>query len=74
MDEFRKKLQEDLFKFKDKFEKRQEYNVKCLDIIRDMVLRYPDLRFGQILSILNLNGDIFNEESVDTYERIKDIK
>lgn len=74
MDEFRKKLQEDLFKFKEKFEKRQEYNVKCLDIIRDMVLRYPDLRFGQILSILNLNGDIFNEESVDTYERIKDIK
>lgn len=74
MDEFRKKLQEDLFKFKDKFEKRQEYNVKCLDIIRDMVLRYPDLRFGQILSILNLNGDIFNEESADTYERIKDIK
>lgn len=74
MDEFRKKLQEDLLKFKDKFEKRQEYNVKCLDIIRDMVLRYPDLRFGQILSILNLNGDIFNEESVDTYERIKDIK
>lgn len=71
MDEFRVKMQLDFQKFKEKVERRQEYNIKCLNLLRDMILSYPELRFGQILCNLKLNGDIFNEESVDTYERIK---
>ncbi len=74
MDEFKEKMEFDLQKFKEKAEKRQECNIKCLNIVRNMVFNHPDLRFGQILAILKLDGDIFNEESVDTYERIKNIK
>lgn len=74
MDEFNEKLEKALKEFKENVEKRQEYNIKCLKIIRNMVFNQPDLRFGQILAILKLDGDIFNEESVDTYERIKNIK
>jgi hypothetical protein len=72
MDEFKEKMEESLKDFKKKAEKRQEYNIKCLNLLRDMILSYPELRFGQILAILKLDGDIFNEESVDTYERIKE--
>lgn len=71
MDEFSEKLEKVLKEFKKDVAKRQEYNIKCLNIIRNMVFNHPDLRFGQILAILKLDGDIFNEESVDTYERIK---
>jgi hypothetical protein len=75
MDEFNEKLEKALKEFKEKVEERQEYNIKCLKIIKNMVFSQPDLRFGQILAILKLDGDIFNEESVDTYERIiKNIK
>ena len=74
MEEIRKKIEESLKDFKKKAEKRQEYNIKCLNIVRNMIFNQPDLRFGQILAILKLDGDIFNEESVDTYERIKNIK
>lgn len=74
MDEFNEKMEESLKEFKEKAEKRQEYNIKCLNIVRNMVFNQPCLRFGQILAILKLDGDIFYEESVDTYERIKNIK
>lgn len=74
MDEFNEKMEKTLKEFKEKAKKRQEYNIKCLKIVRNMVFNQPDLRFGQILAILKLDGDIFNEESVDTYERIKNIK
>lgn len=72
MDEFSEKMEASLKEFKEKAKKRQEYNIKCLNLLRDMILSYPELRFGQILYNLELNGDIFNEESVDTYERIKE--
>lgn len=65
-----------------KIEKRQEYNIKILDILAEQVERYPNLRFGQILINTNVlehycmdpSGfhvfDPFNEESVDMYNRI----
>lgn len=67
-----------------KIEKRQEYNIKILDILAEQVERYPNLRFGQILINTNVlkhyatdpSGfhvfDPFYEESVDIYERIMD--
>lgn len=72
MDEFREKMEASLKEFKEKTKKRQEYNIKCLSVLGDIIVNHPELRFGQILYNLNLNGDIFNEESVDTYERIKE--
>lgn len=65
-----------------KIEKRQEYNIKILDILAEQVERYPNLRFGQILINTNVlehfckdpSGfhvfDPFNEEPVDMYNRI----
>ena len=74
MDEFRKKMEESLNEFKEKAKMRQEYNYKCLDILRKMVENYPDWRFMQILSNTGIDEINFYEESVDTYERIKNIK
>ena len=53
-----------------KIETRQKYNEMIVDELGDIVFRYPSLRFCQILSILRCDGDNFNEEPVDTYNRI----
>ena len=55
----------------DKISKRQEYNYKCLDILKELVDKYPDWRFTQIIFNLGLAEDRFYQESVDTYELMK---
>lgn len=52
---------------------RQEYNLKILDIIRNKVQEYPDMRFHQILRALGISNseDQFYEESKITLNRIK---
>ena len=42
MDEFSKKLEKALKEFKEKVKTRQEYNYKCLDILKEMVEKYPN--------------------------------
>ena len=51
--------------------KRQEYNYKCLEILKEVIDKYPDWRFAQIIFNLGLAEDRFYEESVDTYELMK---
>lgn len=65
---------------------RQSANREIIEILSDMVERYPDLRFGQILAITEaiqykpgpgINDgvkvvDPFNEESVDMWIRMRD--
>lgn len=54
--------------------KRQEYNRELIGIISDMVENYPQLRFGQILTILEVwkdDIDLFNAESFYTLKRVK---
>lgn len=69
-------------KIKEMIERRQQSNVEILQIVGDAVMKYPGLRFGQILVNLGIieyesgNGipttkDPFNEESVITLNRIK---
>lgn len=71
-------------KIKEMIEKRQNANVEILQMIGDAVMKYPDLRFGQILVNLGIieyerntydetliTKDPFNEESVVTLNRIK---
>lgn len=72
-------------KIKEMISKRQEANLEILNKIGEMILNYPDLRFGQILVNLNIIEyqldptsfdiigikDPFNEESVITLNRIK---
>lgn len=63
---------------------RQQANRRILDHLKEMVEKYPDLRFHQILQILNVveldikldefnraSSDKFYEESIHTLERIK---
>ena len=66
---------------------RHSANREIIEILSDMVERYPDLRFGQILAITEAiqyvpdsrpyidNVDVvdpFNEESVDMWIRMRD--
>jgi hypothetical protein len=54
-----------------RIKRRQSANLEILKILNMIVNRFPDLRFTQILTNLNLDKDLFYEESVDTLERIK---
>lgn len=54
----------------DKISKRQEYNYKCLAILKEMIDKYPDWRFTQIIFNLGLAEDRFYQESVDTYNEL----
>lgn len=54
-----------------RIKQRQIANLEILKILNIVVNRFPDLRFTQILTILNLDKDLFYEESVDTLEHIK---
>ena len=73
MNEFNRKMQESLNEFKEKAKTRQEYNYKCLDILKEMIENYPDWRFMQILSNTGIDEIDFYEESVDTFNKIKKI-
>lgn len=74
-------------KIKEMISKRQEANLDILNEIEEAVMKYPDLRFGQILVNLGIieydtnmyvgvcvAKDPFNEESVVTLERMKSSK
>ena len=54
-----------------RIKQRQTANLEILKILDMIVNRFPQLRFTQILTILNLDKDLFYEESVDTLEHIK---
>lgn len=64
--------------------RRQQANVEILQMLGEAVMKYPDLRFGQILVNLGIieyerntydetliTKDPFNEESVVTLNRMK---
>ena len=54
-----------------KIQQRQTANLEILKILDMIVNRFPQLRFTQILTNLNLDKDLFYEESVDTLAHIK---
>jgi hypothetical protein len=55
-----------------KLKLRQKANKEILGIIEKLVNDNSQLRFCQILTILGLDNDNFNEEPVDTLTRIKE--
>ena len=55
-----------------KLKLRQKANKEILGIIEKLVNDNSQLRFCQILTILGLDNDNFNEESVDTLARIEE--
>lgn len=70
---------------KEKIKNRQKANFELVNKLSELVIAYPDLRFGQILvnfrfikqivdhydDNIVLTEDPFNEESVDTLRRVK---
>lgn len=53
--------------------KRKIYNIQILAMLFKLVLKYPDLRFNQLLFNLDLGSEKrYNEESERTLARIKD--
>ena len=63
-----------LEKQKEKISHRYEANKELIQNLSAYVELYPDLRFGQILEGFGFvvqDSDLFNEESVDTLERVR---
>lgn len=70
---------------REKIDKRQEANLAIVAELLSYVEKFPELRFGQLLFVLDVNQferplplagppasrDIFNDESVDILERIR---
>ena len=54
-----------------KIQQRQPANLEIISLLSNIVEKHPELRFYQILEILNLNKDKFYEESVDTLKELK---
>ena len=54
-----------------KIQQRQSANLEIISLLNNIVEKHPELRFCQILEILNLDKDKFYEESVDTLKELK---
>ena len=71
---FQERERRALEKQKEKESHRQEANRELIVNLSAYVELYPDLRFGQILEGFGFvveDTDMFNEESVDTLERVR---
>ena len=65
-----------LEKQQEKIYLRQEANRELIENLTAYVEKYPDLRFGQILEIFGFvikDINLYNEESVDTLERVRKV-
>jgi hypothetical protein len=63
-----------LEKQQEKISHRYEANKELIQNLSAYVELYPELRFGQILEGFGFvvqDSDLFNEESVDTLERVR---
>ena len=49
---------------------RSYYNGKILEALFDVLSKHPELRFCQLLTILDLDKDRFYEEPDKTYRKI----
>lgn len=61
----------DFEEIQSKIKKRQIANLEIISLLSNIVEKHPELRFCQILTILNLDKDKFYEESADTLNNIK---
>ena len=64
-------MKNDFEEIQSKIKKRQIANLEIVSLLSNIVEKHPELRFCQILTILNLDKDKFYEESVDTLKELK---
>lgn len=71
--EVEERMQQIVSSAKQKVQEREKANREILKYIESLIERFPQQRFGQILSnyILEKGVDPFYEESVDMLTRIK---
>ena len=50
--------------------KRVEYNKKIHELISNVIINHPYLRYNQIMTILECDQSKFYEEPWETYERL----
>ena len=52
---------------------RLENNIKILDILKQLVYEFPDMRFNQLLEVVEVvkKEDQFNEESSVTLDNLR---
>lgn len=61
--------------YQEKIALRKWANMQILDKLKELFEQHPDIRFCQMLSILDvIDGDIWNEESIDTLKHITNKK
>jgi hypothetical protein len=58
--------------FKKLKENRELYNKLILNKLQGILDKNPDLRFNQLMHIINGQDDYFNEEPWVTYKRINE--
>ena len=58
--------------YRSKIQMRQWSNEAIMSKISDIIRTHPELRFCQILTILELDKDRFYEESIDTLNDVTD--
>ena len=56
-----------------KIKHRQEYNYKCLDKLKELIEKYPDWRFTQIIFNVGLAKDRFYEEPNETLKTLENL-
>ena len=56
-----------------KIKHRQEYNYKCLDKLKELIEKYPDWRFTQIIFNVGLAEDRFYEEPNETLKTLENL-
>ena len=64
-------MKNDFEEIQAKIKKRQTANLEIISLLSNIVEKHPELRFCQILTILNLDKDKFYEESVDTLKELQ---
>ena len=64
-------MKNDFEEIQSKIKKRQTANLEIISLLSNIVEKHPELRFCQILTILNLDKDKFYEESVDTLKELQ---
>ena len=52
---------------------RKEYNLKCLEKLRELIEKYPDWRFTQIIFNVGLAEDRFFEEPDETLKTLENL-
>lgn len=53
--------------------KRLDYNIRICELLKEFLMKNTNIRFNQIIEILNGGEDRFDEEPEVTFKRFTDV-